>query len=151
MLMGCLGAGERSLDVEVDRMPSYFAWLPIPYVLVAVGGALGSVVRYGVGRGIAMQMPGAASMWGTGCVNVLGSFVLGCVVMGIGANPKQHGWVLFLGVGFCGGLTTFSTLAMELADLIHARRWLDATGWGLGSLVLGVVSFLLGIWVMRGE
>jgi CrcB protein len=90
-----------------------------------------------------------ASVWATLIVNIVGAFVLGCVVMGFSASQRGHPAVLFLGVGLCGGFTTFSTLAMELADLIHARRWDLAIAYGLGSLVLGWFAFLAGAWVMQ--
>lgn len=88
-------------------------------------------------------------MWGTVTVNLLGSFVLGCVVMGFSPSQRGHPAVLLLGVGLCGGFTTFSTLAMELADLIHARRWELAIVYGLGSLVLGWLAFLAGAWTIQ--
>ncbi len=97
------------------------------FVWVGLGGAFGSMVRYGVGRWIGCWIPGVSSMLGTGLVNVFGSFMLG--------------------VGFCGGLTTFSTLAMELADLMHAKRHWEMLGLGLGSLVLGIAAFAAGLWL----
>jgi CrcB protein len=93
--------------------------------------------------------PGVAPMMATLGVNLVGSMILGGVVAGLGANPRQHGWVLLLGVGLCGGLTTFSTLAMELADLMHAKRYWGAVLYGVGSLVVGVVMFMLGVWIVR--
>ena len=115
---------------------------------VALGGACGSLVRYGVGRLLGEYFPGIASMVATGLVNVLGAFLLGVVVTSFPVNPKPSWWVLFLGVGFCGGMTTFSTLAMELADLVHARRYGELASYGLGSLFVGILAFLLGVWVV---
>lgn len=87
-------------------------------------------------------------MMATGAVNLVGAFLLGVVVSSFSANPKGSVWVLLLGVGFCGGLTTFSTLAMELAGLMHARRFWGVVGYGIGSLLLGLLAFLAGVWVV---
>jgi CrcB protein len=125
---------------------SLAAWLTSPYLLVAIGGAIGSMLRYGVGRLIAWWFSDAPSMWGTGMVNLVGSFALGCIVMSVGASQRGHPMMLLLGVGLCGGFTTFSTLSMEIADMFHARRWDLATAYGLGSLICGWLAFVCGAW-----
>ena len=117
------------------------------FVWVGLGGAFGSMVRYGVGRWMGWWIPGVSSMLGTGLVNVFGSFMLGVVVSLCTVSGKPNAWGLLLGVGFCGGLTTFSTLAMELADLMHAKRHWEMLGLGLGSLVLGIAAFAAGLWL----
>lgn len=117
-------------------------------IWVALGGACGSLVRYGVGRLLGEYFPGIASMVATGLVNVLGAFLLGVVVTLFPVNSKPGVWVLLLGVGFCGGMTTFSTLAMELADLMHSRRYWGVAGYGIGSMLFGILAFLLGVWVV---
>jgi len=114
---------------------------------VAIGGACGSVVRYGVGRLVGVCFPGVASLVSTGLVNLVGAFFLGVVVTTFQSSPMPNAWALLLGVGFCGGLTTFSTLAMELADLMHAKRFWGMVGYGIGSMVFGILAFLLGVWV----
>jgi CrcB protein len=86
-------------------------------------------------------------MLGTGLVNVFGSFMLGVVVSLCTVSGKPNAWGLMLGVGFCGGLTTFSTLAMELADLMHAKRHWEMLGLGLSSLILGIAAFAAGLWL----
>ncbi len=123
-------------------------WVGALYV--AVGGAIGCVLRYGIGRLVAYWIPNVSSMVATGVVNVVGAFLLGLVVSSYPAVQRGHPMVLLLGVGFCGGLTTFSTFAMELADLLHAKRFGWAMCYGGGSLLLGIASFLLGV-AMRGE
>ncbi|MFM8398921.1 MAG: fluoride efflux transporter FluC [Pirellula sp.] len=120
-------------------------WLGV--VGVAIGGACGSVVRYGVGRLLGWCLPESSSILATGIVNLVGAFLLGVVVTLFQASPKPNGWVLLLGVGFCGGMTTFSTLAMELADLMHAKRFWGMAGYGIGSMVIGILAFLVGVWV----
>jgi CrcB protein len=124
------------------------AWLTSPYILVAIGGAVGSVLRYGVGRLVASWSSNSPSMWATGMVNLVGSFALGCIVMSVGAPQRGHPTMLLLGVGVCGGFTTFSTLSMELADLLHSRRWDLAAAYGLGSLICGWLAFLCGAWLI---
>jgi CrcB protein len=93
------------------------------------------------------------SMFATGLVNLIGSCVLGLVVASFA--PLQRGvpnpLVLFLGVGFSGGLTTFSTLAMELTDLLQSKKYGWCLAYGLGSLTLGVLSFLAGVALRLGE
>ncbi|MFO0012730.1 MAG: fluoride efflux transporter FluC [Planctomycetota bacterium] len=125
------------------------SWFPSPYVLVAIGGAAGSALRYGVGTVLASRFSGIGSMWGTGTVNVLGSFLLGCIAVAFGASQRGHPATLLLGVGLCGGFTTFSTFAMELSDLIQSRRWGLAAGYGLGSLACGWLAFVCGAWMAQ--
>jgi CrcB protein len=138
---------QPSLDLDIDMNWLSVPWAPSPYVLVAIGGGIGSALRYGVGRMLSSNFPGITSLWGTSTVNLVGSFLLGCIVVGWGASHRGHPAVLLLGVGLCGGFTTFSTLSMELADLIHARRWDLALGYGLGSLLCGWIAFVGGAWV----
>lgn len=123
-------------------------WVGALYV--AIGGAVGCVLRYSVGRLLSLWLPNAPSMVATGTVNVVGAFILGVVVANFPAVQRGHPLVLLLGVGFCGGLTTFSTFAMELADLLHARRYGWVAVYGGGSILLGIASFLLGV-AMRGD
>lgn len=125
------------------------AWFSSPYLLVAIGGGLGSVLRYGIGRLVASCSSEMSPMWATGLVNLVGSFALGCIVMSVGGSQRGHPMVLLLGVGLCGGFTTFSTLSMEVADLLHARRWELATTYGIGSLLLGWLSFVFGAWLVE--
>ena len=77
-------------------------------LLVALGAAVGAPVRYAAGhlldRGLPDRLP-----WGTLAVNLVGSFVLGTLV---GAAVDAHPMAL-LGVGFCGGLTTYSSFAVQ--------------------------------------
>ena len=105
-------------------------------LLVAAGGAVGSVARHLVGRALA-AVPGGYP-WGTLVVNVAGAFVLGAVLARWPA-PDADARAL-LGVGLCGGFTTFSALAAELTALPPAR----AGAYAAASLVLGVASVLAG-------
>lgn len=80
-------------------------------LLVAVGGGLGAVLRWQLST--RARAKGATPAGSTLLVNVLGSFLLG-LIAGWGSRPD---WVLpLVGAGLCGGLTTFSTHALEVAQ-----------------------------------
>ena len=95
-------------------------------VSVAVGGALGCVLRYLV-SGWLQGWTGGFFPVGTLAVNVAGSFVIGLVLgMGTGRFLLSPEWRLFLTTGFCGGLTTFSTFSYETLAFVEDRQWLPA-------------------------
>lgn len=108
-------------------------------LLVAVGAAVGAPLRLVVAHWTRERL-GAAPPVGTLAVNVVGSLVLGLVV-----GAALDGSLLALvGTGFCGALTTFSTLALELWDALDDDRPVAAaTTLGL-SLVLGIGAAALG-------
>jgi CrcB protein len=106
-------------------------------LLVAAGGAAGSVARYLVGQALAGAP--AAFPWGTLAVNAAGSLLLG-VVLALWPAPAADARLL-LGVGVCGGFTTFSAFAAELVALPPAR----AAGYAALSLALGVAAVLAGL------
>src|SRR5205085_12029913 len=84
---------------------------PVTLLLVALGAAVGAPLRYLAGHLLDRGAEGGLP-WGTVLVNVVGSFVLGLVS---GLAPSQEA-VAFLGVGFCGGLTTYSAFAVQAHD-----------------------------------
>jgi CrcB protein len=108
--------------------------------LVAVGAAVGAPTRFLVDRW-AREHSSAGTILGTLVVNVAGSFVLGLAAGWSGAPT----WVLpLVGIGFCGALTTFSTLAFETWVFLEERAWRPfVVNLGL-SLVLGLGAVWLG-------
>lgn len=112
-------------------------------LLVAGGAALGAPVRYLLTRVVALRHPSFLAL-GTLGVNVLGSLILG-VVVGIGAPLA----LLALGVGFCGALTTFSSFAVEVAELSGVRRHRMALTTVLLSLVVCVAAAGVGLLLGR--
>lgn len=120
-------------------------------LLVAAGAALGAPARWLVDRSMRARWPGTMP-WGTLMVNLLGSLLLGLV---LAAGAGSGGWgqsvLLFVGTGFCGALTTFSTFSYEVVRLYEGDRpryasaylalslglglLLASAGWLLGSLV----------------
>ncbi len=85
---------------------------------VAIGGAVGSVLRYWVSDPINQR----AAPWGTVLVNVLGTFALGIVVGWFGSRTSDSMMRVALSVGLLGGFTTFSSWAAETMDLLSAGR-----------------------------
>ncbi len=113
-----------------------------PLVLFAVigAGALGALARYLVstllaGRG---RLP-----WGVAVVNVVGSFVAG-LALGLPLDPS---WQLVVLGGFCGGLTTFSTLSVETVQLVLDGRRRAAAASVTLSMLLGISAVIVGILV----
>ena len=116
-------------------------------VLVAVGGAAGTLARYGVSR-IASDNPDAWP-WGTFAANLVGAFLLGLLVEALarreGSPATAKRLRLLLGTGFCGGLTTFSTLAVETDLLARGDRAELAITYLAVSVAAGVVVAVAGM------
>lgn len=126
---------------------------PVAVGLVAVGGALGTAARYGV----SLAWPTTTGRWpvGTFVVNMAGAFVLGAVLEGLARRGPDSGRRqqvrLFVGVGFCGALTTFSTLAVEADLLVRHNDAGLALGYGVGSVIGGMVVTAFGIAAAAGH
>ena len=114
-------------------------------LLVALGAAVGAPLRFLVNH-VARERLGTTPVAGTLAVNVAGSFVLGCL-----AGAAVEGVPLALvGTGFCGALTTFSTLALELWDALEDDRPVEAAVTTGLSVVLGIGAAALGWWMLAG-
>ncbi len=112
------------------------------FVWVAVAGGLGSVARYGLTR----VLPMSALPWGTLAANLLGSFLIAWLyVHSDRVDPTAAGRLrVVLGVGFCGGFTTYSTFNYEMLRLAESAG-LSRSLLYLAVTVLGcVVAALLG-------
>jgi CrcB protein len=118
-------------------------------LFVAVGGALGAVARYGL-SGWVQSVAGGTFPWGTLVVNVLGCFLLGFAfrVLQLSAvSPALRGAVT---VGFLGAFTTFSTFGLETVGLLQDGRWARAVAYAGGSVAVGLVAVLAGLWLATG-
>lgn len=114
---------------------------------VALGGGLGSVARFAVGRWVQSLHVTSRIPWGTFAVNVAGSFLLGLlagILVRRGQGPGAA-WFLLLGTGFCGGFTTFSTFEFDLYFLLRSGREFEAGLYLIGSVVIGLLAFGLAI------
>ncbi|MTV24816.1 CrcB family protein [Nitriliruptoraceae bacterium ZYF776] len=113
---------------------------------VAVGGAAGALTRYGV---VALVAAFAGDLLGVLLVNLAGTFALGWMVGRAGRSSVWRTRLPLLGAGFCGSLTTFSTVALQLAD--PDRGWAAATVLVVVNLVLGVLVAVVGLRLGAGQ
>ena len=113
-------------------------------VLVAVGGAAGSILRYLTDRRV-QSWRDSPFPFGTLTVNIIGSFVLGFLSGWLlhGAEPSSVR--ALVAVGFCGGLTTFSTFGYETVRLFLEKTRLYAVLNVLVTVVAGLTSGALGL------
>ncbi len=109
------------------------------YLAVFIGAGIVGSFRYYI-SGLLFKILPALFPFGTLAVNVLGSFALGFIIFGL----DEKGFIsplfkLFLGVGFCGGFTTFSTFSLETFNLMRDSEFLLA---GLNVILNVAVSFI---------
>jgi CrcB protein len=116
---------------------------------VALGGALGSLGRYGVDRLIERRSV-SVFPWATFVINISGCLLIGAAVTALVDHHHLPAWVrVGIIVGFLGGYTTFSTFGREALDLVEEREMILAVAYGAGSVALGVVAVLLGASIGR--
>jgi CrcB protein len=114
------------------------------YLLIALGGALGSVARFFL-SGVVASHFGATFPWGTFVVNVTGSFVIGFYATLTAPDGRvfaSGNSRLFFMTGLCGGYTTFSSFSLQTLNLARDGEWLQAGGNTVGS----VIACLLAVW-----
>ncbi|GAB3307740.1 fluoride efflux transporter FluC [Haliea atlantica] len=114
--------------------------------LVALGGAMGSALRYLVVYAAARCWPQAQLPWGTLLVNLLGSIAIGLLyVLLVERHGGSPAWRALLMTGLLGGFTTFSTFALESASLWEAGSLATALAYMLASLVSCVLGVVLAL------
>ena len=114
---------------------------------IALGGAAGSVARYGVGTFFGRD-DGAFPI-GTLIVNIAGSLLLGFLVRYFTGSTMSNELRAGLTIGFCGGFTTFSTFSLETVRLIDSGSWQRAAVYILASVVLSLAALALGMAAAR--
>lgn len=121
------------------------------WLLVATGGALGAVARYGLGMAAARLAPGGAWPWGTFVANVSGGLLMGLLVgwLALRGGVGQESVRLFAAVGVLGGFTTFSAFSMETALMVQRRDLALAFGYAAGSVVVALAALFLGLMIAR--
>ncbi|MDA0773483.1 MAG: fluoride efflux transporter CrcB [Bacteroidetes bacterium] len=117
-------------------------------LLIFIGGGFGSLLRFGISK-ITAPMQNLFP-WATFSANLLGCFLFGLVagVLLQVDTLKSEGAFLLL-VGFCGGLTTFSSFINESHQLLNAQSFLVLVLYNIGSLFLGMLALALGYWIAK--
>jgi CrcB protein len=133
------------------RRPLHFRWDAL--LLVLTGGFVGTMARYGLS--VAAPTRSGHWPWATFIANMAGAFILGALLEWLARGGPDADWRprarLFAGTGFCGGFTTYSTMAVEADLLVRDRDAGLAVGYLAASVVLGFVATLLGIAVAVGR
>ncbi|MFC5755266.1 fluoride efflux transporter CrcB [Rhizobium sp. GCM10022189] len=118
-------------------------------LLVAVGGAIGSLLRYYVGLG-SVRLMGPSFPWGTLTVNVVGCFVIGVfaemIARRFDASTELR---LLLITGFLGGFTTFSAFSLDAITLFERGEVLAGGIYIAASVGLSMLAVIAGLGLMR--
>ncbi len=117
----------------------------MPWLIVALGGALGAVSRYSLDRAV-ISIVGVPTVLGIFLINVSGSFLLG---MFVSVSDVHPGWPtglrMLVAVGFLGSYTTFSTLMVASVQTGEAGDLVKASLNIVGSIVVGLMAATVGI------
>jgi CrcB protein len=108
-------------------------------LLVAIGGAVGSLLRYGCSR----LLNTALFPYGTLTVNVIGSFLIG-LMWALFTNEADEGKRLLLISGFCGGFTTFSAFSLEGLQLLQQSKFTSFFLYTFATIILGIIATYTG-------
>jgi fluoride exporter len=153
-------SGERQGSGAVSTAPEWAAIFSAPPVsakavfmthilLVAAGGAVGSVLRYLVGLWT-LRSFGPAFPWGTLTVNITGSFLIGVLAEAIarkfGASVEMR---VFLITGILGGYTTFSAFSLDAMTLLERGEPVTALIYVASSVLLSALAVFAGLALMR--
>ena len=109
---------------------------------VAIGGAIGACLRYGVGLTVAFPL-------GTLTVNMIGSFAIGVVWIFLPSKELHH-WLPFLMTGLLGGFTTFSAFSLDAVTLYERGQVGAAAGYVAVSVVFSIGALFAGMTLMKG-
>lgn len=116
--------------------------------LVALGGALGAALRYGVVIAT-VRIMGTGFPMGTMIVNIAGSFLMGIAAILLLQRGQGTAFVSFMMVGVLGGFTTFSAFSLDAINLIEKGRMTAAAAYVFGSVGLSILALFLGLILAR--
>lgn len=107
---------------------------------VGIGASGGALLRFLASKSF------KPNFLGTLCVNLIGSFFLGCLSTLLISKSLTYA---FLGTGFCGGLTTFSTFNYELLQMFKSKQYLRLSVYGLITYISSFLCLILGIYLSK--
>ena len=118
-----------------------------PLIQVAIGGAFGAMARYLTNVTLTRTM-GHGFPWGTMAVNILGSFLMGVLVVVL-ARKGGNAYAPLLMTGMLGGYTTFSAFSLDALTLFERGQLGAAAGYVLGSVTLSLAAIVVGVLAAR--
>ncbi len=121
---------------------------------IFAGGAVGALARTGISQ--LFQTGPADWPWAIFAINITGAFILGCFVTQLQERlPLSTYRRPFIGTGLCGAFTTFSTMQLELLNMVRHHDYGLAAGYAVASIVLGYLALAMATalarrtWVIR--
>jgi len=120
-------------------------------ILVGIGGALGSIARYGSGVLVGRIWPTTFPL-ATMLVNIAGSLAMGLFIGWLARTTPawQADARLFVAIGVLGGFTTLSSFSLDTVSLIERGEWGQALLYVLLSVVISVAALFAGLLITRG-
>lgn len=116
--------------------------------MIGIGGALGAAARFLVGNIIIKKSQKVHPFpFATWLINIVGSFLLGFITQLYLSDHIGEWLMLFVGVGFCGAFTTFSTFGYETITLIQLNKIKLASIYVISSITVGVIAGMIGFYI----
>lgn len=119
-------------------------------LFVALGGAIGSSMRYGVSLFVTRHFSESAWPLATFLVNIAGGFAMGVLIGWLSTlETETIGLRLFLATGILGGFTTFSAFSLELYELANRGSLNLALAYGVSSVLISLLVLVIGIYLSK--
>ena len=137
-----------SAALDKQGAGAFMRLMPITLIIIALGGALGAILRY-LSVKTALNLLGPAFPWGTLLVNVAGSLLMGLAAALILEKTGGGRLQLFLMTGVLGGFTTFSAFSLDALALIERGKLAASAAYIGGSVLLSIFALVVGLWAGR--